>query len=137
MGELPSIISHSLGYGPGAKLLPQNATKLCNKTMQQNIMHSFALYLHYNKMQQNYATKSFAPGPKNCLDGPVQDMYARLVTFFKSQEVKGAIKNIKVSRLNLVDLAGSERHKDTQSDGLRLKVRVYEAKCVAFVLDIA
>ena len=64
-------------------------------------------------------------------------MYARLVTFFKSQEVKGAIKNIKVSRLNLVDLAGSERHKDTQSDGLRLKVRVYEVKCVAFVLNIA
>ncbi|XP_046843442.1 kinesin-like protein KIF15 isoform X2 [Xenia sp. Carnegie-2017] len=39
----------------------------------------------------------------------------------ESKEVKGAIKNIKVSRLNLVDLAGSERHKDTQSDGLRLK----------------
>ena len=36
--------------------------------------------------------------------------------------MKGTINNIKVSRLHLVDLAGSERQKDTQTEGLRLKV---------------
>ncbi|CAB3988874.1 kinesin KIF15 isoform X1 [Paramuricea clavata] len=39
----------------------------------------------------------------------------------ESKEIKGTIKNIKVSRLHLVDLAGSERQKDTQTQGLRLK----------------